>query len=256
MSVRLTPSSPSIDTASGCQPQPIGSLDRPVTGLLFDTCDVLYDATVWRRWLLQLLTRLGLHTNYRSFYRVWDQDFMADVHRGRREFQEAFRTFLLTAGLSPAQIDEVEAACQARRRQWETTARPLPGVKTTLCRLHAAGVVLGAVCNSEYPALVLSQRLGRFGLGGLFTTLISSIDLEQIKPEAVCYRTALDAMKLRADQVAFVGHDAQELAGAAEVGMQTIAFNYDNDAQADVFMARFEELIELVITRPPYAAAG
>lgn len=256
MSVRLTPSSPSIDTASGCQPQPIGSLDRPVTGLLFDTCDVLYDATVWRRWLLQLLTRLGLHTNYRSFYRVWDQDFMADVHRGRREFQEAFRTFLLTAGLSPAQIDEVEAACQARRRQWETTARPLPGVKTTLCRLHAAGVVLGAVCNSEYPALVLSQRLGRFGLGGLFTTLISSIDLEQIKPEAVCYRTALDAMKLPAGRVAFVGHDAAQLDGAAAVGMPTVAVNFDPDARADVYLARFQDLTDVIDAQPPFAATG
>ena len=31
-----------------------GSLARPAGGLLFDFGDVLYDATVWRRWLLVL----------------------------------------------------------------------------------------------------------------------------------------------------------------------------------------------------------
>lgn len=35
---------------------------RKTLGLLFDMGDVLYDATVWRRWLLQLLHKMGLHT--------------------------------------------------------------------------------------------------------------------------------------------------------------------------------------------------
>jgi hypothetical protein len=38
--------------------------------------------------------------------------------------------------------------------------------------------------------------------------------------------------------------------------MQTIAFNFDHDAQADVFLSRFEELVELVANQPRYAAAG
>ena len=117
--------------------RPEGSLPRPVCGLLFDAGDVLYDDTVWRRWLLQVLARLGLHTNYRSFYHVWKHDFLDDVHRGRREFCEAFQAFLLSVGLSRAQVDEVESACQAKRNQWEASARPLPGVKSTLTKLQA-----------------------------------------------------------------------------------------------------------------------
>jgi len=31
------------------------------------------------------------------------------------------------------------------------------------------------------------------------------------------------------------------------VGMPTIAFNFDSDAQADVHISRFEELIEVLI---------
>ncbi len=233
-----------------------GSLPRPVSGLLFDACDVLYDDTAWRRWLLRVLSRLGLHTNYRSFYHVWKHDFLDDVYRGRREFSEAFQAFLLSAGLSRAQVDEVQAACQARRSQWEATARPLPGVKSTLNRLRAAGVAMGVLSDSEHPATMLTERLERIGLGGLFKAVVSSIDLERTKPDPICYRTALRAMSLSAHEVAFVGHDTEELAGAANVGMPTVAVNYDPDAQADALIARFEELIGLAGTRSPHDATA
>jgi HAD superfamily hydrolase (TIGR01509 family) len=199
---------------------------------------------------------LGLHTNYRSFYRLWDREFLVEVHRGRCEFCVAFRSFLRAAGLTRAQIDEVEAACQARRRSWEAKVRPLPGVKATLARLHQAGLALGALTDSEYTAAVLQERLERMGLGGLLETVVSSFDLGHTRPAPLCYHTALAALKRSAADVAFVGHDSEELEGAALVGMPTIAFNFAADARADVFIARFDELSEVVDRQHPYAAAG
>jgi len=199
---------------------------------------------------------VGLYTNYRSFFHIWDHDFLADVQCGRRSFAEALQAFLLSAGLSHGQIDEIEAACKARRSQWEANTRPLPGVKSTLSRLQAAGIVMGVVCNSEYPATALRERLERFGIGSFFPTVISSLDLGHVKPEPISYLTALQSMNLPVSDVAFVGHDTCELAGATQVGLQTIAFNFDQDAQADVFVARFEELVDLVVNRPRFAAAG
>ena len=233
-----------------------GVLPRRAEGLLFDMGDVLYDATLWRRWLLRVLCQLGLHTSYRGFFHIWDHDFLDDVHRGRREFSEAFQAFLRSVGLSPAQIDEVEAACQARRNEWERTARLLPGVKSTLGKLQAAGVVMGVLSDSEHPGTALHERLDRLGLGGTFQAVVSSIDLERIKPDPLCYQTALRAMELAADRVAFVGHDAEELAGAAALGMPTIAFNYDPDAKADVFIARFPQLLPLVSPPSPKIGRG
>ena len=227
-----------------------------IRGLLFDMCNVLYDNTVWRRWVLQLLSHVGLHTNYRLFFRIWDREYLHEVHRGKRSFCEAFESYLLSAGLSRGQINEIEAASQARRRQIEHSARTLPGVKATLARLNRSGLVLGAISNSEHPASVLRQRLEHYGTDKLFATVVSSIDLERTMPDAICYRTAIEAMALPAEQVAFVGHDAAELAGAAAVGMPTIALNHDPDARADVFLARFEELIEVVRAEEPLAAAG
>jgi len=231
-------------------------LPGQIRGVLFDLGNVLYDDTLWRRWVLQLLSHVGLHTNYRSFFRIWDRDYLDDVHRGRRGFCEAFAAFLLAAGLSRSLIDEVEAACRARRRQLEADARALPGVKSTLERLHQSGLALGAISNSEHPAPVLRQRLDQFAVGGLFTAVVSSLDLQRTMPDPACYLTAVKALHLPAGQVAFVGHDAAELAGAAAAGMPTIAFNPDADARADVYLARFEELLEVIRTRPPLAAAG
>ena len=231
-------------------------LTGQIRGLLFDMGNVLYDDTVWRRWVLKLLSHLGLHTNYHCFFRIWDRDYLNDVHRGRREFCEAFEAFLLSAGLSRGQIDEVEAACRTRRHQLEAGARPLPGVKTTLKLLHRSNLTLGVLSNSEHSAHALRQWLQRFAVGELFTTVVSSIDLRRIMPDPACYLTAVKAMKLPAEQVAFVGHDTAELAGAAAVGMPAIAFNFDTDARADVYLTRFEELLEVIATQPPLAAAG
>ena len=69
-------------------------------GVIFDMADVLYDATLWRRWLLRLVNQLGVPAEYEPFYHAWDHDYLADVHCGRRDYTEAFQTFLLARGLT------------------------------------------------------------------------------------------------------------------------------------------------------------
>ena len=69
-------------------------------------------------------------------------------------------------------------------------------------------------------------------------------------PAAACYGAALAALQLPAAEVAFVGHDARELRGAAVQGLVTIAFNSDRDARADVYLQRFEDLLELTRSSP------
>jgi len=246
---------PAVTGAGDRLPHP-ASLRQAVGGVVFDICNVLYDDTVWRRWVLKVLGRLGLHTNYRSFFRVWDRDYLAEVHRGRSTFHDAFRTFLAAAGLSAGQIEEVQAACQTRRRELQRTARPLPGVKATLAGLHRRGLALAAVANSEHPAPVLQEQLRRFDVAELFTAVVSSLELGSTMPDPDCYLAALRALGLSAGEAAFVGHDTAVLAGASAVGMPAVAFNYDCDARADVYLARFDELLDLVAPPYPKAAAG
>jgi len=238
------------------RPEPPAPLPGPVSGLLFEINNVLYDTTLWRRWLLQLLARLGVQTHYRSFFHLWDHDYLDAVQRGQRTFCEAFREFLGTHGLSPGQIDELEAACRCRRYGLQAEIRPLPGVKPTLQRLRSLGYGLGVVTNSEFSAEVLRQRMRRFGLDEQFDVVVSSWDLRRTMPDAACYRTACEVLELSPEQIAFVGCDAPELDGAAAIGMATIRVGGDGPASADVRLDRFDAIVEAVETSVSLAAAG
>ena len=234
---------------------PPACLARHVRGLLFDFGGILYDDTVWRRWLLRLLRHVGLHTHYSSFYHVWDRDFAADVYCGRRSFCDAFAGFLRTAGMPCGLIDEVLAACRGLRRELDESIRPLPGVRCTLGRLARMNLVFGILSDTELTADQLQARLAGFAPFLEFRAVVSSFDLGRTKPHPECYRAALAQMELDAAEVAFVGHDAAELAGARAVGMSTIALSDSPDAEADLHLDRFDQLAD-VISLPRSAAAA
>ena len=216
-----------------------------VSALLFDMDDVLYDATVWRRWLLRLLGHLGLHTHYEAFFHIWERTYLSDVYRGQRDYWDAFRNFLSAVGLSTGQIDEVTAASHARRREFDRGVRAYPGVKATLSRLSAAGLPLGILCNSSCSSRDLQQRLTHLGLGVQFRFVLSSRDLQMVMPQPETYAEALRRFSLPAEQVAYVGHDAVELSGAANAGIPTIAFNHGPDVESETQIEQFEELLNL-----------
>ncbi|MCE9606267.1 MAG: HAD family hydrolase [Planctomycetia bacterium] len=222
---------------------------QKVRGIVFDMGDVLFDATVWRRWLLQQLHRMGLQTTYRSFFQVWDRDYLDAVHRGERDYAEAFHTFLRDTGLTESQVDEVILASNRQKRDFEQDVRPFPGVRATLERLHANGLRLAVLSDSESPAEAIEPRLAQMGIGRYFSAVVSSADLKQTKPAGVCYRTAIERLRLAPAQTAFVGHDAEELIGARRAGMPAVAIHYERDAVAEVFLHRFEELLQLFETR-------
>jgi len=225
---------------------PICQLRRPVEGLLFDSCDILYDSTGWRRWMLQVLRRLGLHTHYRSLFHVWEKDYLRAVHCGQTDPCEALHAFLQALGLTRGQIAEVASTCQARRLRWEAELRLFPGVRRTLSQLSSAGIPLAVVSDSEHSGEVLHRRFDTMGLQDMLTAVVSSRDLGFTKPDPRCYETALQSIGLGPRQAAFVGHDPEELVGASELGMQAIAFNTSQDVEADILLTRFVELVDLV----------
>jgi putative hydrolase of the HAD superfamily len=237
----------------GDLPPAAARLRRPINGLLFDACNILYDDTSWWRWLVRVLGQFGVDGRDASIFRHCK--YLGDVYRGRRRFCEALGAGFASLGLRPGQIEELQAACQAQRRLLQGLARPLTGVRGTLGQLHRSGIRLAVLCNCEQSGDALRQWLDRFAMGDCFQAVVSSIDLGQAMPDPATYRAALRAMQLPPWTVAFVGHDAVELAGAAALGMTTIAFNRDADARADLAIDRFEELLHVAAGRLASAAA-
>ncbi len=208
--------------------------------------NVLYDATLWRRDVVRLLARLGIPACYPTFFDRWDREYLADVHCGFRQFEEAFQAFLLSAGLSWGQIDEIEAASRVRRKELERGGRPLPGVTATICKLTQQGLPLAVLTDSPYPAGRLEAELSKLALGGCFQAVLSSFDLEATKPAAACYQAAIAALDLPAEELAFVGCDRESLVGAQACGLRTIAVNCQDDVAADARLSRFSELLDVV----------
>jgi len=215
-----------------------------VRGFVFEAANVLYDDTAWRRWLYRLLTGMGLHTQYAGLFRLWDDEYLCPVRRGERGFDDAFRMFLRAVGLSNAQIQEVEASACPRLASFEASVRPLPGVLPTLERLCSSGGQLAVLSDCIQTGDDLAARLASMGLGRSIQHCRSSIDLHATKPSPTCYASILDDMSLAPHEVAFVGYRRAELLGAAASGLHTVAFNWDADAQADVYLQHFEGLIE------------
>lgn len=211
-------------------------------GLIFDMGDVLFDATLWRRWLLSELVLLGVSASYRPLFAVWDGDYLDAVHRGERDYSEALRSFLRAAGLEPETALALAERSALMQREIALRTRLFPHVAPTLDWLAEQGVRMAVLSDSECPAGQIEARLERMGVGGRLCAVISSRDLGVTKPHPQSYRAALFALGLDSRRTGFVGHDAQELAGAQSAGLAALAFNYEPAARADVYLSRFDEL--------------
>src|SRR4051812_16775933 len=70
-----------------------------LSALVLDLDHVLYDASPWQRWLLQLLNRIGLHTHYQVFFRAFERDHLQSVYCGQGDYWSALRAYLLATGM-------------------------------------------------------------------------------------------------------------------------------------------------------------
>lgn len=221
-------------------------LAPPTTkALLLELTDVLYETTVWRRWLLRLLTRMGLSTNYQTFFDHWDRLFLEEINSGRRTMRDALATFLLSEGLAPALVGEIVSAAGAQYKTIEAEPRLLPGVATTLSHLSGRGLLLAISADSDQSADQVREKLKKLGVAGQFRQVISSRDLRSAKPEPVCYLAAVTALGLRPHDVMFVGCRPAHLAGAAAVGLGTVSIGGAGGSAADHRLTRFDQLLDL-----------
>ena len=215
----------------------------PIRHVLLDLGGILYDDTAWRRWLFHLVAYVGLHTHYTSFFRVWDCEFQQDVWNGQCSFWQALKRFLIAAGLSPAQTQEIEAACRARFRQFEHDVRPFPSVAETLEQILAAGCWVTVISHQPLSTQQISMRLTELGLSGHMSAVrCAGADIS-------CGTEVFRRLVRRcgtAQETAYVGRGATQLSAAHRSQLRTVAFNYEPDARADYYIEQFDQLPEVL----------
>ena len=227
--------------------EPAGdSAAQAAAAVVFVPGGVLFDDTLWRRWLLGLLNRLGLRLEYHRFCESLERDYLTKSYCGLCSCDQAIGSFLRRLGLSRGQVDEITTAGRSRREYFEATLRPLPGALATLEQLAAANLSLAVLADSPLSGVALQQKLSRLGLGQYFDVVVSSCDLRTTLPESTNYRAVCAALEVPADQVVLVGSRSRDLAAATQFGMRTIACNNDADAQADQFAANLRQVADLI----------
>lgn len=218
----------------------------PLEGLLIDPENVLYDATLWWRWLLQLLARMGVSTTYPQLFGVWEARFRRNVDVGRCSDLAAFQAFLGHIGLTAGQIAEVVLAGTSRKQHFEAETRCLTGVKKTLGRLAASGVPLYAVVHAPQTSADASQSLERLGLQRLFRGVITSLEMKCAMPSPLAYQRVLERFGLQASRTALVASQSRRLRGAARLGISTVAVNTDGEVTADFSLEEFSDLLRII----------
>ena len=99
----------------------------------------------------------------------------------------------------------------------------LPGMQALVEELDAAGVPLYALTNfsAEFWPPFRAREAATFDR---FRGILVSGDEGLTKPDPAIYRLALDRFGLRAEDTVFVDDRADNVAGAASVGMKAVLF--------------------------------
>ncbi len=229
----------------------VGAAPPQIVAIAFDVPGVFYDATLWRRWLFQLLGRIGVTADYTEFNVRWERQLF-DVHRGRREIGEALQAFLHAYGLTWAQAHEIEAASRIQRQALEVDVRPLPGVVAALHALNRCGIPLVAWADAPLTSAKLTERLKRIVPRTEFQAVLTSFELECAQPEASCYQAIIASVApVASGNVLYVGHDLEHLAAAKEAGLLTAALSYLPAGKVDFAVGRLEDLVTIVSSESP-----
>ena len=213
-------------------------------GLVFDIGDTLFDATVWRRWLAARLRLLGAPITPDQLVQRWEA-LLVDVYRGRADYWRRFGELLASMGIRGQRARELTRQARARGHEVQTCRVLFDGVRQTLVELRDAGARLAALSDTESTAADVRRSLADLGIVGCFHAVVSSADIGCVKPQRRAYEAAADALGLPVAACAFVGHDADELAGAMSAGMFAIAYNHDPRARADLYLDDFRQLKDL-----------
>lgn len=220
------------------------SLEPPgkVRAILFDAGDILYYRPQRGQCLKAFLREMDIPVP--EGHVVDKESLSQQAYQGEIDQDQYQEAILRMYGVRGPQL--MERGKQALRDD-ENNVEFFEGVPETLIELKGRGYLLGIVTDTANPIHAKLNWFERGGFGHVWDSIISSRELGMRKPDPRIYGAALEQLGVTADRAVFVGHRALELEGAKNAGMQTIAFNYDADAEADYFIEKFYDLITLPI---------
>lgn len=221
-------------------------------GILFADANVLYDDSLWLRWLLSQVRRECPTGTLQALTHCWDA-CAAPFYRGESPFADVLCEAIRNMGANSLLCAELAVAAAGHRARLAAERRPFPGVVAAIRRLAAQGFTLGLSCNCEQRSPMLRQQLAGLGLDQ-FTVVVSSAETGCARPEPAAFLRALAQMELPAEDVVYVGVDPADLAAAEQAGLRTVACTAGTPERP--CLATLGELHQWITYRWPLARTG
>ena len=211
-----------------------------VRALLFDAGDLLYFRPERGKFFTEFLEELDLNSEEK--YSNERYLLRQQAYRGEMDQEEYQREILNLYGIT--EPEQVDRGLKAMKKD-ENNVQFFEGVKETLLTLKKAGYLLGIVTDTANPLHAKLTWFERGGFGHVWDAITSSLDVGVRKPDPKIYCAALKQLGVTVEQTVFLGHKKSELDGARNVGIRTIAFNYDDDALADYYVKNFADILKV-----------
>jgi putative hydrolase of the HAD superfamily len=215
---------------------------KKVHALLFDAGDILYYRPERGCKFMDFLLEIGLEAGDKPTTEL--DKLVQQAYQGQISQEEYREAVLGLYGVS--QPEDIERGKQILAEE-DSSISFFDGVQQTLLDLKQRGYLLGIVTDTANPIYIKLKWFEQGGFEHVWDSIISSHEIGVRKPDPRIYCAAMQQLGVETDQVAFIGHKTSELDGARALGIKTIAFNYENNAQADFYIQHFSDLLKLPV---------
>ena len=119
--------------------------------------------------------------------------------------------------------DTARAMLQALYISERDTNRLLPFAAEALHAVAAMGLRLGIISNRMHGGTMMLDDLDYFGISHLFSGMVASCDVDQMKPHPAIFLRALEDLGVTPAEAVMIGDDLRaDIGGALGVGMRAI----------------------------------
>jgi len=138
----------------------------------------------------------------------------------------------------------------AYRKAQMVYVKPYPGTVKTLIKLREKGLKLGIV--SDAPSVNAWIRLVEMNIGDFFDVVVTLHDTGKKKPSKIPFLKAIEKMKVKPENVLFVGDwPERDIQGAKSLGMKTVFAKYGSEEKikksgADYEIGKVSDLLKIV----------
>ncbi len=215
---------------------------RQVKAIFFDAGDILYYRPHRDMHLNAYLKGkiLNPHPDFERRKKHYRELAFSGKLRRHSYYEHVLRLYGIT------DPDEIAAGINAMRQD-DYDVEIISGAAETVRQLKEQGYLLGIITDT---ALSFSRKLSWFdqhGFGRIWDAVISSKEIGARKPCPEMYRQAIAQAGVKPCETVFVGHKRSEIEGAKAAGMKTIALNFDEGTQADVYIKDIRDLLQIPV---------